>query len=170
MKDGNSIALYTKETREVCNLLCVHRADRAAEQQSTEHSAGHVTRRSAVLAAGRDERRCYLTFCLRPHYIKPDASGLVALVIDIDIGGVPMNCQLCVAVGMTAVGSPEFDITRLGPVAHPSILLAVFPSGADNSQTDRIAFPLVIANLLEIDVDRLLAFMAGVHFQHHINI
>ena len=41
------------------------------EQQSnraTEHSAGHVTQRSAVLAAGRDERRRYLTFCLRPHY------------------------------------------------------------------------------------------------------
>ena len=34
MKDGNSTVLYTKETRVVCNLLCVHRAYRAAEQQS----------------------------------------------------------------------------------------------------------------------------------------
>ena len=49
------------------------------EQQSnraTEHSAGHVTQRSAVLAAGRDERRRYLTVCLRPHYslivLEPD--------------------------------------------------------------------------------------------------
>ena len=41
------------------------------EQQSnraTEHSAGHVTQRSAVLAAGRDERRRYLTLCLRPYH------------------------------------------------------------------------------------------------------
>ena len=41
------------------------------EQQSnraTEHSAGHVTHRSAVLAASRDERRRIQTFCLRPHY------------------------------------------------------------------------------------------------------
>ena len=41
------------------------------EQQSnraTEHSAGHVTQRSAVLAAGRDERRRYLTFCLRLYH------------------------------------------------------------------------------------------------------
>jgi hypothetical protein len=34
MKDGTPTILYTKETREVCNLLCVHRACRAAEQQS----------------------------------------------------------------------------------------------------------------------------------------
>jgi hypothetical protein len=71
MKDGNCTVLYTKETRVVYNLLCVHRAYRAAEQQSnraTEHSAGHVIQRSAVLAAGRDERRRYLTFCLRPYY------------------------------------------------------------------------------------------------------
>jgi len=34
MKDGNSTILYTKETRVVCNLLYVHRAYRAAEQQS----------------------------------------------------------------------------------------------------------------------------------------
>ena len=41
------------------------------EQQSnraTEHSAGHVTTCSVVLAAGRDERRRYLTFCLRPYH------------------------------------------------------------------------------------------------------
>ena len=41
------------------------------EQQSnraTEHSAGHVTHLSAVLAAGRDGRRRIQTFCLRPHY------------------------------------------------------------------------------------------------------
>ena len=41
------------------------------EQQSnraTEHSVGYVTQRSAILAAGRDERRRYLTFCLRPYY------------------------------------------------------------------------------------------------------
>jgi hypothetical protein len=34
MEDENSTILYTKETRELCNLLCVHRAYRAAEQQS----------------------------------------------------------------------------------------------------------------------------------------
>jgi hypothetical protein len=48
------------------------------EQQSnraTEHSAGHVTQRSAVLAAGRDERRRYLTFCLRPYHIGEDGRG-----------------------------------------------------------------------------------------------
>ena len=42
------------------------------EQQSnrvTEHSAGHVTHRSAVLAAGRDERRRIQTRCLGHHYI-----------------------------------------------------------------------------------------------------
>jgi hypothetical protein len=41
------------------------------EQQSNraiEYSVGHVTYRSAVLAAGRNERRYYLTFCLRPYY------------------------------------------------------------------------------------------------------
>ena len=51
------------------------------EQQSniaTEHSAGHVTHRSAVLAAGRDERRRYLTFCLRPHYSKAEVREIVA--------------------------------------------------------------------------------------------
>ena len=57
MKDRNSTVLYTKETRGLCNLLCVHRAYRAyraAEQQSnraTEHSAGHVTQRSAGLGS-----------------------------------------------------------------------------------------------------------------------
>jgi hypothetical protein len=35
MEDGKSTVLYTKETREVCNLLCGHRAYRAAEQQSS---------------------------------------------------------------------------------------------------------------------------------------
>ena len=34
MKDGNSTVLYTKETRVVYNLLYIHRAYRAAEQQS----------------------------------------------------------------------------------------------------------------------------------------
>lgn len=38
MNDGKLPSLYTKETRGFCDLLCVHRADRAdraAEQQST---------------------------------------------------------------------------------------------------------------------------------------
>jgi hypothetical protein len=68
MKDGNSIVLYTKETRKVCTLLCVYRATEQQRNRATEHSAGHVVARSAVLAAGRDERRRYLTSCLRPHY------------------------------------------------------------------------------------------------------
>jgi hypothetical protein len=61
-----------------------------AEQQSnraTEHSAGHVTLRSAVLAVGRDERRRIQTFCLRPHHSRlegllpcgsPDSGDLTA--------------------------------------------------------------------------------------------
>ena len=52
------------------------------EQQSnraTEHSAGHVTQRSAVLAAGRDERRRYLTFCLRPYHTTDEFDDLRAL-------------------------------------------------------------------------------------------
>ena len=41
------------------------------EQQSnraTEHSTGHVTHRSAVLVAGRDEHRRIRTHCLGHHY------------------------------------------------------------------------------------------------------
>jgi hypothetical protein len=52
-----------------CSISIEH-----TEQQSnraTEHSAGHVTQRSAVLAAGRNERRRYLTFCLRPYHRAP---------------------------------------------------------------------------------------------------
>jgi hypothetical protein len=43
----------------ICSVSTEH-----TEQQSnraTEHSAGHVTHRSAVLAAGRNERRCMQT-------------------------------------------------------------------------------------------------------------
>ena len=60
------------------------------EQQSnraTEHSAGHVTHRSAVLAAGRDERRRIKTFCLRPHY-KQAASGTCGTLADKGRAGV----------------------------------------------------------------------------------
>jgi hypothetical protein len=45
--------------RAACSVSTEH-----TEQQSnraTEHSAGHVTHRSAVLAAGRNERRCIQT-------------------------------------------------------------------------------------------------------------
>jgi hypothetical protein len=50
----------------ICSVSTEH-----TEQQSnraTEHSAGHVTHRSAVLAAGRDERRRIRTHCLGHHY------------------------------------------------------------------------------------------------------
>jgi hypothetical protein len=59
----HQLSYIPRRLREACSLLCVHRAYRA-----TEHSAGHVTHRSAVLAAGRNERRCSPTFCLRPHH------------------------------------------------------------------------------------------------------
>ena len=36
--------------------------------RAAEHSAGHVTRRSAFLAAGCDERRRIRTHCLGHHY------------------------------------------------------------------------------------------------------
>jgi hypothetical protein len=49
MKDGNPTILYTKETREVCNLLCIHRAYRAAEQQSNR-----------ALRRSRDTSHCCL--------------------------------------------------------------------------------------------------------------
>ena len=71
MKDGTPTILYTKETREyaICSVSTEH-----TEQQSnraTEHSAGHVTHRSAVLAAGRDERRRIRTHYLGHHYTIP---------------------------------------------------------------------------------------------------
>lgn len=54
MKDGTPTILYTTETREyaTCSVSTEHTEH--TEQQSnraTEHSAGHVTQRSAVLAA-----------------------------------------------------------------------------------------------------------------------
>ena len=71
MKDGTPTILYTKETRgyATCSVSTEH-----TEQQSnraTEHSAGHVTHRSAVLAAGRDGRRRIQTSCLGHHYTVP---------------------------------------------------------------------------------------------------
>ena len=71
MTDGTPPILYTKETRKyaICSVSTEH-----TEQQSnraTEHSAGHVTHRSAVLAAGRDERRRIRTYCLGHHYTIP---------------------------------------------------------------------------------------------------
>jgi hypothetical protein len=68
MKDGTPTILYTKETRE--HATCSVSTERTEQQsnRATEHSAGHVTYYSAVLAAGRDERRRIQTSCLRPHY------------------------------------------------------------------------------------------------------
>lgn len=102
--------------------------------------------------------------------VKPDAGSLVALVVNVDVGRVPLFRQFCFAVGTSVDGLPELNITSFGPIAHPSILLAIFPSRADNRKTDSIAFPLVIANLLQIDVNRLLALMTRAHRQCHIHV
>jgi hypothetical protein len=61
MKDGTPTILYTKETRE--RATCSVSTERSEQQsnRATERSAGHVTHRSAVLAAGRNERRCIQT-------------------------------------------------------------------------------------------------------------
>jgi hypothetical protein len=71
MKDGTPTILYTKETREYAT--CSVSTERTEQQsnRATEHSAGHVTHRSAGLAAGRDERRRIQTSCLRPYYTIP---------------------------------------------------------------------------------------------------
>jgi hypothetical protein len=53
MKDGTPAILYTKET---CGYATCSVSTEHTEQQSnraTEHSAGHVTQRSPVLAGGR---------------------------------------------------------------------------------------------------------------------
>jgi len=102
--------------------------------------------------------------------VKPNASSLVALVVDVDVGRVPLFYQLCFAVGTCADSSPELNITSFGPIPHPSVLLAVLPSRADNRETDPITFALVVANLLQIDVSRLLALMARAHRQRHIHV
>lgn len=61
------------------------------------------------------------------------------------------------------------DFTELGPIANPSVLIAILPSRANNSEANSITFPLIMANLLQVDVHRLPAFMASLHRQRHIH-
>ena len=86
------------------------------------------------------------------------------------MGTFGLSAFLSSKVGAIADGSPELDITSFRPIAHPSILLAIFPSRADNRETDSITFTLVIANLLQIDIHWLLALMARAHRQRHIHV
>jgi len=53
MKDGTPTILYTKETRDYATCAVSTEQTEQQSSRAAEHSAGHVTHRSAVLAGGR---------------------------------------------------------------------------------------------------------------------
>ena len=119
---------------------------------------------------GKVDFQCGVGDIIAVVVVEPYAGSLVALVVNVNVGWVPGSCQPCFGVRTGADGLPEFYITSFSPIADPSVLLAIFPSRADNSKANPIAFVLVVANLLQIDVNRLLALMTLVHSHGHIHI
>jgi len=66
MEDKNSAVLYTKETHEVCNLLCVHRAYSAAKRQNNRAPCRSRDTSLCCLDSWSRRTSSHTTFCLPP--------------------------------------------------------------------------------------------------------